>query len=317
MEKIVYKIKRFDGEKHWVQEYEIPYIKGRTILWGLIYIREQIDASLNFSTACRSGICGSCGVEVNCSSVLACNTLIDDIIKSCGSSELLIGPLRNFDIIRDLVVDWEPKFERIKKVYPWLSDKEMVIHPGGNLQSQEQFEKISNATECIYCGICASECEELAINPEGFMEPFIYTKAYRYAADSRERNPQIHINPVLENGLWKCIRCMQCITKCPKGVQPVEHISWLREESMRKGNLDNKGAKHAHAFYNDIYQYGKLNEISLPVKTEGLAASIRKVPFALRLLKRGKIKASYIPRPIARIEGIRKIYRLAGEEEKR
>lgn len=314
MEKIIYNIKRFDGEKEWYEKYEVPYEKGKTILWGLINIKEHIDPSLCFTAACRSAICGSCGVIVNGVAVLACKTSIDEMLNTFNTDTLQVEPLRNFKVIRDLVVDWESKFSRLKEVKPWLiPDKEKDTKLGYK-QSEKQFLKFANTTECIYCGICSSECGELSVNIKEFLDPFIYTKAYRYVEDSRDVNAKEHLLPALNHGLWKCIKCMQCVAKCPKGVKPAEHISGLRSKSMKMGYKDNLGARHAYAFYNDMKKDGRLNETTLPIKTEGIFHTVKRIPFALRLLKKGKVKIS-IPKPVHGIEGVKKIYRLAREEE--
>ncbi|MBO8168731.1 MAG: succinate dehydrogenase/fumarate reductase iron-sulfur subunit [Thermoanaerobacteraceae bacterium] len=315
MEKVIYRIKRFDGTKEWYQEYEFPYEKGKTILWGLIKIKEEIDPSLCFTSACRSAICGSCGVRVNGNAVLACKTSLDKMLETYKTNKLILEPLNNFKVIRDLVVDWEQKFERMKEVKPWLIPSKNSDKTKGFKQSEKQFNMIANPTDCILCGCCISECGQLSINREGFLEPFIFSKSYRFTVESRDEAPGEHLEPALENGLWKCIRCMQCVTKCPKGVRPAEHINGLRKESMKMGHRDNKGARHAYAFHDDIQKTGRLNEMTLPIKTEGLVSTMGRIPFALRLLKKGKIKPFNMPKPVNGIEQVRTIYRLAQNQK--
>ena len=38
--------------------------------------------------------------------------------------ELTIAPIGNFRVIRDLVVDWEAKVDRLKTVAPWIFRKQ-------------------------------------------------------------------------------------------------------------------------------------------------------------------------------------------------
>jgi len=45
--------------------FTVPFREGMTILDGLLYIKENLDASLSFRTSCRMGICGSCGMLIN------------------------------------------------------------------------------------------------------------------------------------------------------------------------------------------------------------------------------------------------------------
>lgn len=317
MQTITYRIKRYDGKKEWYQEYAIPYEKNKTILWGLIKIKEEMDPTLNFTSACRSAICGSCGVRVNSNAVLACKTSLDEMLETFETTKLTIEPLANYKVIRDLVVDWQPKLERMQEVKPWLIADEKKCDHKGYVQSTQEFNKIANPTDCILCGCCVSECTQHSTNSEGFYEPFIFTKTYRYTADSRDKAKEDHLLPSLESGgLWKCVRCMQCVTKCPKGVKPGEHISALRQESMQLGYKDNKGARHAYAFYEDIQKTGRLNEVTLPIRTEGLLETMGRIPFALRLLRKGKINPLHIEKPVKGIAGIRKSFKLARKEAK-
>lgn len=316
MENIIYSIRRFDGTKVWYQDYVIPLEKGRTVLWGLIKIREEQDPTLNFTAACRSAICGSCGVRVNGNAVLACKTSLEDLLDAYKTDKLTIEPLANYKVLRDLVVDWIPKLERMKEIKPWLLPKEGQECSHGYIQSAQEFNKISNPTDCILCGCCVSECTQHTANAEGYYEPFIFTKSYRYAADSRDAAPLSHLKPALEDGgLWKCVHCNQCIAKCPKGVTPAEHISALRRQSIHLGQKDNPGARHAKAFSDDIRNTGRLNELTLPIKTEGLiTTALKRIPFALRILAKGKLNPLHFPWPVRGIEGVRKIYKLAEKE---
>jgi len=316
MEKVIYRIKRFDEMKEWYQEYAIPYEKGKTILWGLIKIREEQDPTLNFTSACRSAICGSCAVRVNGNAVLACQTSLDKMLETFETTKLTIEPLANFRVIRDLVVDWEPKFERMKKVKPWLIPHEGKCDNKGFTQSDEDFNKISSPTDCILCGVCVSECTQLSTNSEGYYEPFIFTKTYRYTFDSRDKDKKAHFLPALqEGGLWKCVRCMKCVTKCPKNIKIADLISRIKQETNKAGYKNNKGARHAYAFFNDIQKTGRLNEMTLPLKTEGLLPTLKRIPFALRLMKKGKVNPMEMPKPVKGIDGVRKIYKLARKEE--
>ena len=60
----------------YVQTFPIPVREGMTVLEGLHYIKENLDASLVWRYSCRMGICGSCGMLLNGRPTLACNTQI-------------------------------------------------------------------------------------------------------------------------------------------------------------------------------------------------------------------------------------------------
>jgi succinate dehydrogenase / fumarate reductase, iron-sulfur subunit len=317
MSKVIYRVKRFDGEKSWVQEYEFDYQPGKTILWGLTHIKDMIDPSLNFTASCRHAICGACAVRINGQATLACETPLDKMLERWESNTLLLEPLQNFNVIRDLVVDWEPKAERLTKVKPWLVAKEEFTKEAGCRQSPSEFKQINKNSDCILCGCCASECNKLSGNDEDFLEPFIFSKAQKFVADSRDNDPEYRISAAINNGAWKCQHCQECVTKCPKGLSPAEDISNLRREAVAYGNSNNAGTRHARAFMEDILKTGRLNEGMMAVKTEGLVKSMGNVPFALRLMVRGKLNPKHMfPKPIKDVEKVRAIIRVAKEAEK-
>lgn len=314
MNPLTIKIKRYDGEKTWYQSYTLPYDKGRTILWSLTTIRETLDSTLVYTSACQHGICGSCAIKVNGKSFLACQTPLDKVIETFKTMELTYQPLANFTVIRDLAVAWEPKMAKMKKIKPWLIPTEEGSEEKGFLQSKEDFHKIASSTDCILCGICASECNQLHVNESNFLEPFIWNRAYRYAVDSRDNSPEAHVGSAYENELWKCLHCMACVTNCPKHIDLTEEISSLRKMSMRMGETKNQGARHAFAFFNDVKNNGHLNEMMLPIKTDGvIKTAATKLPFAMRMIKTGKINPLELPKKVDGIEGVQKIYEYAEE----
>ncbi len=318
MRQIVYKVHRFDGQKQFIQEYTFAHEPGKTILWGLQKIKETIDPSLTFVAACRHAVCGACAVRVNGQAVLACETPMDELISRFGDT-LTLAPIANFKVIRDLVVDWEPKVERLKKVKPWLIPKDEFSETTGCRQSAAEFKKIQQQSDCILCGACASECNKLSVDNSDFLEPFIFTKAQKFVADSRDKAAKEHLQAAMDNGLWKCVHCQECVTKCLKHVEPAEDISKLRQASIRMGLTDNLGARHAIAFATDLNDTGRLNEAKMAVRTEGLLKSATRFPFALRLMSKGKLNPLHVisgEAPIAGIEQVRAILKAAKEADK-
>lgn len=310
MQTITFRIKRYDGSKSWVQEYALPYEEGKTILWALTKIREEQDSTLNFTSACRHAICGSCAVKVNGHAHLACKTKLDEMVETYHSHELSFEPLDNFDLVRDLVVDWRPKTEQLKVVEPWLHPAADGAVETGFIQPPKQFASIASPTDCIQCGICSSECEQLAQN-QNYLDPFILNRAYRFAVDSRDANPEAHIRPALQHDLWKCLHCHGCVSQCPKGIRLDREIAYLRAQTMLMGETDNLGARHAYAFHDDVKSKGRLNEMTLPMKTEGVIKTMRRIPFALRMISRGKINPLHFPKAVNGIEGVQKLFKHA------
>ena len=113
-----FKIFRFNPKTESEPHYETFTIEVQpswTILDALSEIKWHLDGSLCFRRSCRHGICGSCAVMVNGKNDLACEVQI-----SSFKGEITIEPLKEFPVLRDLMVDQEAFFEKLRLVKPWL-----------------------------------------------------------------------------------------------------------------------------------------------------------------------------------------------------
>lgn len=251
---------------------------------------------------------------MNGSAFLACETQLDDLISTYETTEFTLEPLNHFPVVRDLVVSFDEKAEQMKKIEPWMCQhKDRHDH----LQSEADFHKYATATDCVLCGVCASECRELAYDDGSYLAPFMLNKAYRFERDSRDGEHGKRVLDALQNNLWKCIHCQQCTTKCPKNIPIGQEISYLRREALRMGQTNSLGARHAYCFYNDVQKTGLLNETQLALKTEGFfKTTANRIPFAMRMVTAGKMNPLHSPKPVKGIEGVRKLYEYAQKNVK-
>lgn len=273
-------IDRFNGKEKYEQSYDIDDkdIQGKTLLSLLLFIKKTKDITLNFTASCQSAICGACAVRVNGHSYLACDTKMQDLLKEYDNpSSIRISPLGNFRVISDLIVDWEPSIENLRKIRPAMVAKNEFSAEKGCKQSQEEFDRISKQWDCILCGSCASECNKLEADSSDYMQPFVFTHAWRAAADSRGKDPMLHVKPSVMNGLWLCVHCQECADRCPKGISSVSDIANLRVMAIKKGLNEGLGPDHAEAFCKDLVEgSGRLNEIYLALRSEGVIGSMVK-----------------------------------------
>lgn len=88
-------------KKPFLQCYNIDIKKENCvmILDALIFIKETIDPTLTFRRSCREGICGSCSMNINGLTALACITPINE------AQVTTIHPLPHLYVIKDLVPD--------------------------------------------------------------------------------------------------------------------------------------------------------------------------------------------------------------------
>jgi len=78
--------------------YRIPYADRMRVMDALNYIRDNVDSSLTFRFSCRYyAKCGTCAAMINGKPGLTCYEPAKD--------GMVVGPLANFPVIRDLVVD--------------------------------------------------------------------------------------------------------------------------------------------------------------------------------------------------------------------
>lgn len=204
-------------------QYAVP-LEDATLLECLTYIKTQRDATLTFSSGCRSCVCGSCAMRANGTEVLACSYKPSD-----GD---LIEPMRNVPVLRDLVVDMQHAYAFNVKVHAWTE-------PAEGIPALTPEDEKANAlqSDCILCGACYSACPVYAVNPE-FQGPFALTRSWRYVSDARTKDKRAKLEFVQQNGIWDCTLCNECVPVCPQGIAPKQDINMLRSKSGMEGFMD-------------------------------------------------------------------------------
>ncbi len=227
---ITFHVRRFNPETDrapYIKTYAVPVREGMTVLDGLHYIKDNLDSTLAWRYSCRMGICGSCGMLLNGRPGLACNTQILHI----ADVNLTVGPLPNFEIIRDLVPDLWTMFDKHRSVKPYIlrTDEAGINDPAGEFyQSPEQLEGYLQFTYCIKCGCCMAACPTLATDAR-YLGPMPLTAAERYNADTRDEGRRER-NVVTGGaiGIFRCHYAGECSRACPKGVDPARALQLLK-----------------------------------------------------------------------------------------
>ncbi len=91
------------------QSFEVPRHASQTVLDVITHIQRHIDASLAYRFACRVGMCGSCAMTVNGVARWTCRTHVDAV---ADDGALEVAPLGHLPVIRDLVTDMAPFFDK-------------------------------------------------------------------------------------------------------------------------------------------------------------------------------------------------------------
>ena len=209
---------------------DLPEDKDLMILDVLNLLKEK-DPTLAYRRSCREGVCGSDGMNLNGRNALACVTPMSEIVKK---NKLVIRPLPGLPVIRDLVVDMDIFYRQYRKVQPYLIN-DSVPPAQERLQSPEDREKLDGLYECILCACCSSSCPSFWWNPDRFIGPAGLLQADRFLSDSRDTG----MNERLANlddpfSVFRCRGIMNCVSVCPKGLNPTRSIGHIRNLLLQK-----------------------------------------------------------------------------------
>jgi fumarate reductase iron-sulfur subunit len=218
-----------------LQPYEVPLRKEWAILDGLNYIKDQLDGTLSYRWSCRMGICGSCGMTVNGEPKLTCATFLSDY----APGPVRVEPLRNFPVIRDLVVDIGDFMNKLPTVIPWLvRNGEEPVEDDEYLQTPDELDNYKQYSMCINCMLCYAACPVYALDPE-FVGPAAIALAQRYNLDSRDQGSNYRRDVLsTAEGIWACTFVGECSTACPKDVDPAGAIQRYKLTTATRTIMD-------------------------------------------------------------------------------
>ena len=226
--KYTFRILRFDAaidQSPCFQDFIYETEEKKSLLEVLMDIRNDEDCSLSFRYSCREAVCGSCAMVINGRFDLACRTMIE----SLGTSLIVIEPLPNLEIQKDLIVDMEPFWKALFAVEPYLFPGDTSPEKGHRIDDREM-EKIEQFVNCIMCGCCYSACPVVA-RDERYLGPAALAKLYRFVKDSRDVRGYKRWSRVnTEAGAWGCDTVFKCNEVCPRKVRPADGIEGLRRK---------------------------------------------------------------------------------------
>jgi succinate dehydrogenase / fumarate reductase iron-sulfur subunit len=228
------KVFRFDPDKDkepYFDSFNVRVRKGMTVLEALFDILENQDGSLGLRYSCRGAVCGSCAMHINGYYRLACQTQIENL----KGNEVLIRPLGHLPVIKDLIVDMRPFFEKYESIMPYLITQNGHSETGEQFQSQKARAKIDEMIDCILCGCCHASCT-MTLTDKDYLGPATLLKANRFYIDSRDKGGIERLKLVDgEHGVWRCHTIFNCNEVCPKYINPTRSIARLK-----RGLIKNK-----------------------------------------------------------------------------
>ena len=180
--KITLRVFRFDpsvDEAPYYRNYIVEAEPYERVLDCLNRIKWEQDGTLAYRMSCAHGVCGSDAMKINGRCALACQKLVRD----CEADLILVEPLPSFTVLKDLIVDLNPFFDKVNLIRPFLfagtpPEKE-------RLQSPEERKKMGESIRCILCACCSAACPVVNENDK-FLGPAPLVQAFRRIFDSRD-----------------------------------------------------------------------------------------------------------------------------------
>ena len=139
----------------------------------------------------------------------------------------MIEPLPQFQVLKDLIVDLDPFFEKHRQVKPFLINTGEAPE-SERLQAPEQQQVIDPALRCILCACCTASCPISRANP-AYLGPAALLRAFRYIFDSRDSETAARLAQVdSPDGAWGCKTMWWCTDVCPKGIPVTKCLGQIK-----------------------------------------------------------------------------------------
>ncbi|MBH80076.1 MAG: succinate dehydrogenase iron-sulfur subunit [Gammaproteobacteria bacterium] len=233
MQVSIYRYNPETDESPQMRSVQVDLPEGRDLM--VLDVLEMVkadDPTLSYRRSCREGVCGSDGINMNGRNGLACITPVSEVAKG---GKLVVRPLPGLPVVRDLVVDMSQFYSQYEKIDPYLiNDKPPPAQE--RLQTPEQRAELDGLYECILCACCSTSCPSFWWNPDKFIGPAGLLQAYRFLADSRDTATAERLAKLDDPfSVFRCRGIMNCVSVCPKGLNPTRAIGKIRTMLLQQG----------------------------------------------------------------------------------
>jgi succinate dehydrogenase / fumarate reductase, iron-sulfur subunit len=229
----IYRYNPETDSKPRMQDYTVELPQGRDIMvLDVLQLVKDQDPTVTYRRSCREGVCGSDGLNMNGKNGLACITHVSEVVKN---DRIVIRPLPGLPVVRDLVVDMTAFYKQYERIKPYLQNDDPPPSIE-RLQSPEERAKLDGLYECILCACCSTSCPSFWWNPDKFVGPAGLLQAYRFIADSRDTRTQERLADLEDPfSVFRCRGIMNCVSVCPKGLNPTKAIGHIRNMLLERG----------------------------------------------------------------------------------
>lgn len=230
----IYRYNPDTDSEPFMKDYQID-TQGRDLMvLDILNLVKEQDDSLVYRRSCREGVCGSDGLNMNGKNGLACITPVS--IATKGGNHLVVKPLPGLPVLRDLVVDMTMFFNQYEKVQPYVIN-DTPAPAIERLQTPEDRAMLDGLYECILCACCTTSCPSFWWNPEKFLGPSALLQSWRFIADTRDTATMERLAKLDDPfSLFRCRGIMNCVSSCPKGLNPTKAIGHIRNMLLTQGS---------------------------------------------------------------------------------
>jgi fumarate reductase iron-sulfur subunit len=221
------------------ESYQVPRRENQTVLDVVTWVQRNLDSSLAYRFACRVGMCGSCAMTVNGRPRWTCRTHVSRVAEG---GRIEIGPLENLPLIKDLVADMRPFFEKWQQARGVFSPSQTRDDPIQQIRPDSPARLAADAAiECINCGICYAACDSVRWN-EDYVGPAALNRAWTLVNDVRDTANVTRIEAVAASGgCYACHSHQSCQEHCPLSLNPTASIAGLKRRTalaFLRGEID-------------------------------------------------------------------------------
>jgi fumarate reductase iron-sulfur subunit len=211
------------------QTFSVPRRESQTVLDVVTWVQRNADPTLSYRFACRVGMCGSCAMTVNGRPRWTCRTHIS---KVAADGRLEVGPLANLPVIKDLICDMQPFFDKWQMAKGAFAPSASRADPVATIPPTSAPRRAADAgIECITCAVCYAACDTVRWNAD-YLGPAALNRAWTLVNDVRDAGGRERLAAVAaRGGCHTCHSHQSCREHCPKALNPVASIAGLKRRS--------------------------------------------------------------------------------------
>ena len=156
------------------------------------------------------------------------------VAKVATDGTLEIRPLANLPIIKDLVADLRPFFEKWLAAHGSFAGRTTREEPIAPMRPDEPARRVvDEAIECINCGVCYAACDTVRWDPD-YLGPAALNRAWSLVNDTRDVDLSGRLTAISgTGGCHSCHSHQSCQELCPKSLNPTRSIAGLKRLSVQ------------------------------------------------------------------------------------